>query len=99
MRGAQRANANLGRGASPERARGSSSGDRDRERDISSVSGEYGEACELGSHLPGWERQTAPDGTPFYVDHNTQQTHWELPAAARASAEAAAAAAAVRLLL
>jgi hypothetical protein len=30
----------------------------------------------------GWEAYTASDGRPYFVDHNTGQTHWELPAAA-----------------
>jgi hypothetical protein len=28
---------------------------------------------------PGWEARTAPDGRPFYLDHRTQTTHWQLP--------------------
>ena len=28
---------------------------------------------------PGWEQRTAPDGRLYYVDHNTQSTHWQLP--------------------
>ncbi|KAJ1471697.1 hypothetical protein T484DRAFT_1915933, partial [Baffinella frigidus] len=29
--------------------------------------------------LPGgWEKGSTPDGTPFYIDHNSRSTHWEL---------------------
>jgi len=39
-----------------------------------------GQAEIEGENLPlGWEKRTAPDGRPYYVDHNTQTTHWELP--------------------
>ena len=34
----------------------------------------------VGSLPQGWERTQAPDGRIYYVDHNTQQTHWQLPA-------------------
>ena len=27
----------------------------------------------------GWEQRQAPDGRTYYVDHNTQTTHWTLP--------------------
>ncbi|CAN0402036.1 unnamed protein product, partial [Laminaria digitata] len=27
----------------------------------------------------GWEVRYAADGRPYYVDHNTQKTHWEHP--------------------
>jgi len=27
----------------------------------------------------GWEEKRTPDGKPYYVDHNTKQTHWERP--------------------
>lgn len=33
----------------------------------------------------GWERSTAPDGRMFFIDHNTQTTHWTPPAAPPAS--------------
>ena len=29
---------------------------------------------------PGWEAKTALDGRAYYIDHNTQTTHWEPPA-------------------
>jgi hypothetical protein len=56
----------------------------------------------------GWEAYTASDGRPYFVDHNTGHTRWELPAAAQQvgqlvaavldshAAEAAAAALAAR---
>jgi hypothetical protein len=28
---------------------------------------------------PGWEARMHESGRPFYVDHNTRQTHWSLP--------------------
>jgi len=32
------------------------------------------------THLPpGWTKQTDPNGSPFYVNHNDQTTHWTLP--------------------
>ena len=32
------------------------------------------------SKLPnGWEIQTTSDGLPYYVDHNSKTTHWNLP--------------------
>lgn len=39
----------------------------------------------------GWERSTAPDGRVFFIDHNTQTTHWTPPAAPPAYAPQAAA--------
>ena len=31
-------------------------------------------------HLPqGWQLAFAPTGEPYYVDHNTRTTHWQLP--------------------
>ena len=27
----------------------------------------------------GWERRVTSEGRPFYVDHSTQTTHWQLP--------------------
>jgi len=27
----------------------------------------------------GWEQRFTDEGVPFYVDHNTRQTHWTLP--------------------
>ena len=41
---------------------------------------------------PGWERSTAPDGRVFFIDHNTQTTHWTPPAAPPAYAPQQAAA-------
>lgn len=33
-----------------------------------------------GVVLPrGWELKRAPDGKPYYVDHNTGTTHWTPP--------------------
>lgn len=33
-----------------------------------------------GQQLPaGWQQRVTADGRPFFVDHNTQQTHWQLP--------------------
>jgi len=29
---------------------------------------------------PGWQLAFAPTGEPYYVDHNTRTTHWQLPA-------------------
>ena len=29
---------------------------------------------------PGWEEQQTPDGQVYYIDHNTQTTHWDPPA-------------------
>merc|ERR1712194_936747 len=29
---------------------------------------------------PGWEQRLHADGRTYYVDHNTQTTHWALPA-------------------
>ena len=29
----------------------------------------------------GWERSTGPDGRVYYIDHNTQSTHWDPPPA------------------
>jgi hypothetical protein len=32
------------------------------------------------SMLPeGWEQRSTPQGRPYYVDHKTKQTHWNLP--------------------
>ena len=28
---------------------------------------------------PGWEQRFTPEGRPFFVDHNTQTTHWNPP--------------------
>mmetsp|Transcript_4033 Transcript_4033/g.10366 ORF Transcript_4033/g.10366 Transcript_4033/m.10366 type:complete len:215 (+) Transcript_4033:51-695(+) len=28
---------------------------------------------------PGWEMKYAPDGRPYYINHNTKTTHWERP--------------------
>ena len=28
---------------------------------------------------PGWEMKHAPDGRPYYIDHNTKRTLWQLP--------------------
>lgn len=28
---------------------------------------------------PGWEQRVTADGRPFYVDHSTRSTHWQLP--------------------
>jgi len=40
----------------------------------------------LDPPLPtGWERGMTPDGTPFYVDHNTRTTHWQAPTPAQAT--------------
>ena len=40
-------------------------------------------AAEAIVPLPaGWERHITPDGTPYYIDHNTQRTSWEPPGAA-----------------
>jgi hypothetical protein len=39
----------------------------------------------------GWERSTAPDGRVFFIDHNTQTTHWTPPAAPPAYAPVAGA--------
>ena len=30
---------------------------------------------------PGWEEQKTEDGTPFFIDHNTEQTTWDHPSA------------------
>lgn len=32
-----------------------------------------------GALPPGWEEKRTPDGRRFFIDHNTQSTHWELP--------------------
>ena len=42
--------------------------------------------AELGvAALPaGWEVKATGEGRPYYVDHNTQTTHWDPPAAAAA---------------
>ena len=34
---------------------------------------------------PGWEQRVDPRGRPYYVDHNTESTHWRLPAGALAA--------------
>jgi hypothetical protein len=42
-----------------------------------------------GQEVPlpaGWAAATSTDGRTYYVDHNTQHTHWELPSTAPASA-------------
>uniref|UniRef100_A0A667GTP9 E3 ubiquitin-protein ligase n=1 Tax=Lynx canadensis TaxID=61383 RepID=A0A667GTP9_LYNCA len=31
------------------------------------------------SFLPGWEMRIAPNGRPFFIDHNTKTTTWEDP--------------------
>lgn len=31
---------------------------------------------------PGWEQRVADDGRPYYVDHMTKSSHWELPSVA-----------------
>jgi hypothetical protein len=42
----------------------------------------------LSLQLPaGWEKKITPDGQIYYVDHNTQSTHWDPPAAAAAPAQ------------
>eukprot|EP00758_Cryptobia_borreli_P013188 Tbor_TRINITY_DN5815_c0_g3::TRINITY_DN5815_c0_g3_i2::g.5866::m.5866 len=28
---------------------------------------------------PGWEMAISGEGQPYYIDHNTRTTHWELP--------------------
>nr|7LP5_A Chain A, Angiomotin,E3 ubiquitin-protein ligase NEDD4-like [Homo sapiens] len=28
---------------------------------------------------PGWEMRIAPNGRPFFIDHNTKTTTWEDP--------------------
>ena len=44
--------------------------------------------------LPGWEEKfDAQRGVPYFVDHNTRATHWELPANVLAQMQANAAAA------
>jgi hypothetical protein len=47
---------------------------------------------EKGGRLPqlppGWERMVTDDGKPYYVDHMTKSSHWELPSAAINSAAA-----------
>lgn len=30
---------------------------------------------------PGWEMRYAPDGRPYYIDHNSRQTFWASPGA------------------
>ncbi|GAA6068499.1 E3 ubiquitin-protein ligase NEDD4a isoform X1 [Tachysurus ichikawai] len=32
-----------------------------------------------GSMPPGWEVRSAPNGRPFFIDHNTKSTTWEDP--------------------
>ncbi|KAM4743572.1 E3 ubiquitin-protein ligase NEDD4-like [Anableps anableps] len=34
---------------------------------------------EFGSLPPGWEVRSAPNGRPFFIDHNTKTTTWEDP--------------------
>ena len=34
---------------------------------------------------PGWEARATDDGTPFFIDHNTQQTTWDDPRSAPAA--------------
>lgn len=31
---------------------------------------------------PGWQMSWTSNGEPYYIDHNTRTTHWELPAEA-----------------
>jgi hypothetical protein len=41
---------------------------------------DFREAEYNKSKLPnGWEIQTTSDGLPYYVDHNSKTTHWNLP--------------------
>jgi hypothetical protein len=36
--------------------------------------------CAMAASLPpGWAAAVAPDGRTYYIDHNTKQTHWQLP--------------------
>lgn len=28
---------------------------------------------------PGWQLSYTPDGKPYYIDHNTKSTHWDIP--------------------
>jgi len=28
---------------------------------------------------PGWEQRFTPQGRPYFVDHKTRKTHWNLP--------------------
>jgi hypothetical protein len=28
---------------------------------------------------PGWEQAFTREGQPYFIDHNTQTTHWQLP--------------------
>ena len=32
-----------------------------------------------GQLPPGWERRFTADGRPYYVDHSSHSTHWQLP--------------------
>ena len=36
---------------------------------------------------PGWERKVTEYGKPYYVDHSTRTTHWELPGAVGSAVE------------
>ena len=42
-----------------------------------------GMAASSAPQLPvEWEANATPEGRPYYIDHNTGTTHWELPAQA-----------------
>nr|2LAJ_A Chain A, E3 ubiquitin-protein ligase NEDD4-like [Homo sapiens] len=36
-------------------------------------------AMEQSFLPPGWEMRIAPNGRPFFYDHNTKTTTWEDP--------------------
>lgn len=45
-----------------------------------SINQQQSQQAGAGYNLPpGWSMQTDPNGRPFYVNHNDQTTHWELP--------------------
>lgn len=42
--------------------------------------GGYPGSGDRGGQLPpGWERRVTAEGRPYYLDHSTQSTHWQLP--------------------
>lgn len=49
-------------------------------RETEETINDFLEAKSNKDRLPnGWEIQTTPEGKPYYIDHNTQTTHWEPP--------------------
>jgi len=34
---------------------------------------------QIGTLPAGWEKQLTEKGKVYYIDHNTKETHWELP--------------------